>query len=179
MRRITLGLALACVALASCGKSEAKKREEIDSCGTNSLDAAGISLCLVAEFRWDSGEAKVAGLARERQLDSLAAWRRDSAWHAGAKQHRDELARCAASGGDVARCLENTYNWDEPHAVATFDSVWRHEAPKHRDQIKGCQRQRKSNLGSCLMLYYKWDPKHALALADSLERAKIKALRSR
>lgn len=179
MRRITLGLALACVALSSCGKSEAKKREEVVSCGASSLDAAGISACLVAEYRWDSTEAKVAGVGRERELDSIAAWRRDSTWQAGAKHHRDELNRCAAGRGDVARCLETTYAWDESRARAGFDSVWRHDAPKHRDEIKACQRQRKSNVGSCLMLYYKWDPKHSLALADSLERAKMKALKGR
>ena len=79
----------------------------------------------------------------------------------------------------LARCLQDNFAWDPDRAAATFDSVWRAEAPRHKSQIQGCERQRKSSVGSCLMLYYKWDPRHALALDDSITRAKIRAQNSR
>jgi hypothetical protein len=121
-----------------------------------------------------------AGVVKQRELDSLAAFQRDSAWALDAKRHHQELAQCAARGGDLARCLEENYGWDDRRAAATFDSLWRRDAAKHRDAVRVCERQkRKANMASCLMLQYQWDSKHALALQDSIERAKIKALKTR
>ena len=179
MRRITTTLALLSLATVSCSKSEAKRRQDVKDCSAITLDAPGISRCLVAQFKWAPAKATEAAVARQRELDSIAAFQRDSIWQAGAKAHREQLAACATGGGDLARCLENTAGWDEQRAVATSDSLWRADAPKHRSQIQACQRQRKSSVGSCLILYYKWDPKRAFALADSVERAKMKAFRSR
>ena len=179
MRRITTTLALLGFAGVSCGKSEAKLREEITNCGAISLDAPGISKCLVAQFKWDSVKARVAGIARQRELDSIAAFQKDSIWKAGEAAHRKELAVCARAGGDLARCLTTTKGWEERRAIATADSIWRTQASAHRTQVQRCQRQRKSSTGSCLMLYYKWDPKRALALEDSMTRAKIRSQRSR
>jgi hypothetical protein len=180
MRRITTTFALFSLAAVSCGKSEAKLRKEVTDCSAITLDAAGISGCLVARFKWDPAKAAPAGAARQRELDSTAAFRRDSVWKADAKAHRKELAGCAAAGGgDLARCLENAHGWDEQRAVSTADSLWRQDAPRHRTQIQACQRQRKSSVGSCLILYYKWTPKRAFALADSVERAKMKAYKNR
>jgi hypothetical protein len=179
MRRIPTPLALLSLAAVSCGKSEARLHQEVKDCSAITLDAAGISGCLVARFKWAPAKATQAGVARQRELDSVAAFKRDSAWQANAKAHRNELAGCTTGGGDLARCLENTHGWDEQRAVSAADSLWRRDAAKHRTQIQACQRQRKSSVGSCLILYYKWDPKRAFALADSVERAKIKAYNNR
>jgi hypothetical protein len=179
MRRITPAHLLFTLAVLSCSKSEAKLHQEVKDCSAITLDAPGISRCLVAQFKWAPAKAAQAGLVRQRELDSVAAFTRDSAWRVDAKAHRQELAGCATGGGDMARCLENAHGWDEQRAVASADSMWRQEAPKHRTQIQACQRQRKSSVGSCLILYYKWDPKRAFALADSMERAKMKAFKNR
>jgi len=179
MRRITTALALCSAAAVGCGKSEARLRQDVKDCSAISLDASGISKCLVAQFKWAPARAAGAGVARQHELDSIAAFQRDSSWYANAKAHGNELASCAAGGGDLARCLENTYGWDPERAATTTDSLWRVEAPKHRSQITACQRQRKSSVGSCLILYYKWDPKHAFALDDSVARAKMKVLNRR
>jgi hypothetical protein len=179
MPRIAAALALFSFAAVSCGKSEGRLRREVKDCSAITFDAPGISACLVAQFRWAPAKAAVAGVARQRELDSIAKFQRDSTWRVQGKAHRTELATCAAGGGDVAACLENTHGWDEQRAVASADSLWGYEVPKHRTQIQKCQRQRKSSVGSCLMLYYKWDSRRALALDDSLARAKMRALNSR
>jgi hypothetical protein len=179
MRSITANLALLSLTAVSCGKSATKLGQEVRDCSAITIDAPGISRCLVAQFRWAPAKATAAGVARQRELDSIAAFRKDSAWQADAKAHRLELAGCATGGGDLARCLENAHGWDAQRAAATTDSLWRQEAPKRRSEIQTCQRQRQSTVGSCLMLYYKWDSKHALAFDDSVMRAKIKASNSR
>jgi hypothetical protein len=179
MRRISTTFALLSLAVVSCGKSEARLHQEVKDCSAITLDAAGISACLVARFKWAPAKATPAGVARQHELDSVAAFQRDSVWQASEKRHRTELAGCTTGGGDLARCLENTHGWDEQRAVSAADSMWRHDAPKHRTQVQACQRQRKSSVASCLILYYKWDPKRAFALADSVERAKIKAYNHR
>jgi hypothetical protein len=179
MRRITASLALLGLAAVGCGKSATKLGQEVKECSAITLDAPGISRCLVAQFRWAPAKATAAGVARQHELDSIAAFRKDSTWQADAKAHRQELAGCATGGGDLARCLENAHGWDAQRAAATTDSLWRQEAPKRRSEIQACQRQRNSSVGSCLMLYYKWDPKRALAFDDSVTRAKIKASNTR
>jgi hypothetical protein len=178
MRR-TITLALLCFAGVSCGKSEARLHKEVRDCSAITLDAPGISRCLVSQFKWAPAKAAQAGLTRQHELDSIAAFRRDSVWQADAKRHREELAGCATGGGDLARCLSDSHGWDQQRAAASADSLWRQQGPKHRTQIQACQRQRKSSVGSCLILYYKWDPKRAFALADSVERAKMKAFKNR
>lgn len=170
---------LALVLLAACGKSEAKKGEEIKNCSAISLDAPGISTCLIVQYRWDSAMALTAARTRQRELDSIAAFQRDSAWALEAAKHTKDLSGCIKDGGDVSRCLQDNHGWDAEHAAAAFDSLWHHDAPKHRDAIRACQRQRKSNVSSCLVLYYKWDSKHALAVGDSLERERMRAIKSR
>jgi hypothetical protein len=163
------------VLLTGCAKPEATKREEIRNCSAISLDAPGISACLIAQYHWREADAQTAGRVEEHALDSIAGFERDSAWHADASKHREELGSCARGGGDVERCLEDNDGWAPERAAAAFDSLWRTETPGHRDEIRRCEAQRKTNVGSCLILYYKWDPKHALAVSDSLERAKMRA----
>jgi len=163
----------------ACGKSEAKKGEEIKNCSAISLDAPGISTCLIVQYRWDSATALVAARARQHELDSIATFQRDSLWTIDAAKHRTDLSACVKDGGDIGRCLQDNHGWDPDHASAAFDSVWHHDAAKHRDAVRACQRQRKSNVSSCLVLYYKWDSKHALALGDSLERERMKAIKAR
>lgn len=177
MRRFPTAVALLGLAAVSCGKSAARLRQEVKDCSAISLDAAGISACLVAQFRWKEPKAAAAGVARQHELDSIAKFQADSLWQADAKAHRKELTACGAAGGEVARCLENNYGWDGQRAVATVDSLWRQDAATHRTQIQRCQRQKKSSVGSCLILYYKWDSKRAFALDDSLTRAKMKAMK--
>jgi hypothetical protein len=162
--------------LAACGPSAATRRQQVKNCSAISLDADGIARCLVAQYRWKEQTAQDAGRRRQHELDSLAAWRQDSAWQVDAKRHREELRQCAEQRGDLARCLEDSYAWDEARATAAFDSVWRDAAAQHRREIRACQGRRQERLGSCLVLYYKWDWKHALAIDDSIARAKIRAL---
>jgi|SRR5579862_3855030 len=176
MRGIAVLGALAALA-AACAKPEATKKDEIRNCSAISLDAPGIAACLVAQYHWRQGDAQAAGQSQQHTLDSAAAFERDSAWHADAAKHREELASCTRGHGDVDRCLEDDYGWTPDRAGMTADSAWRSATSKHRDQIRHCQAQRNTSVGSCLMLYYKWDPKRALALNDSLERAKIRAQR--
>ena len=179
MRKRVVALTLAGLAVASCGKSVAKKREEIKTCSATSLDAPGIARCLVAMYRWNERDAAVAGQARQHELDSIAKVERDSAWRVSGAAHKKELAQCTAGGGDIARCLQENYSWDPERAVAVTDSQWRQETSLHRSQMQRCLHQKQSNVGSCLMLYYKWDPKHALAVDDSIARAKVKTMNSR
>jgi len=176
MRRIVASLITVALA-AGCAKPEAKKRDEMRNCSAISLDAPAITACLETQYHWNDVEAKTAGETQQHEMDSVAAFQRDSAWHADAVRHRAELRKCAAAAGDVGACLEDSYAWEPGRASAAFDSLWRTDASIHRLQIRRCAAQRKSSVGSCLMLYYKWDPKHALALTDSLERAKIAAQR--
>lgn len=179
MSRLTIAIALLGLAAAGCGKSEAKLRQEVKDCSAISLDAPGISACLVAQFRWSAEKAAPAGVARQRELDSIAAFQRDSLWALDAPRHQKELASCTAAGGDVAGCLANTHGWEQQRALATADASWHRDAAKHRTEVRKCQQQRKSSVGACLILYYKWDSKRALALDDSLARARMKALNSR
>ncbi len=177
MRRFPCTVALLGLAALSCGKSASRLRQEVKDCSAISLDARGISACLVAQFRWKEPKAAAAGVARQRELDSIAVFQRDSLWHLDAKVHRQQLANCGAVGGDVVRCLANNYGWDDAHAVAGADSLWRQDASKHRTQVQRCQHQKQSSVASCLILYHKWDTKRAFALEDSITRAKIKAMK--
>jgi len=167
---------IACLGLAVACTSEEKKHEQVRNCGAISLDAPGIARCLVAQYRWKEDAARTAGIERQRELDSLARWQRDSAWSAGGSRHHQEVSQCAAARGDIGRCLTETYGWDDEHAAAAFDSVWRTNSAQHAKDIRDCQRKSKANVGSCLMLYYKWEPKRALAVDDSIARAKMRAL---
>jgi hypothetical protein len=177
MRRFPTTVALLGLAVLSCGKSATRLRQEVKDCSAISLDANGISACLIAQFRWKEPKAQAAGIARQRELDSIAVFQRDSLWHLGAQAHRQQLTSCGNAGGDVVRCLANNYGWDEAHAVAGADSLWRRDGSKHRMEVQRCQKQKKSSVGSCLILYYKWDTKRAFALDDSIARAKVKAMK--
>jgi hypothetical protein len=160
----------------ACGKSEAKRRSEIESCSAITLDAAGISNCLMAQYRWKPDAAGAAGKARQHELDSAAAHQRDSLWTLTGAQHRRDLASCMARAGDVSRCLTDNYAWDPGRATTAFDSVWHLDGRKHQQEVAACRKQGNANPSNCLMLYYKWDPKHAIAINDSLERARIRAM---
>ena len=177
MRRIATFIALA--SLAGACASASKKRSQVVNCSAISLDAPGIARCLVAQYRWNEDAARTAGIARQAELDSIARFQRDSTWGADGKRHHDEATKCADARGDIARCLTETYGWDDQHAAAAFDSVWRYDGAMHAKEIRECQRKGTERVGSCLMLYHKWDPKHALAVDDSIERAKIRALKNR
>src|ERR1700752_2487068 len=111
-------------AVAPCGKSPARKRQEVKNCSAISFDSSGIAACLVAQFRWDPADAKIAGIARQHEVDSIAAFQRDSVSRVDDAKHRQELTLCVERGGDIARCLEDNYGWDDRRASATFDSVW-------------------------------------------------------
>ena len=177
MRRTATLLALA--ALAGACTSASTKRTQVVNCSAISLDAPGIARCLVAQYRWKEDPARTAGIARQAELDSIARFQRDSTWGTQGRRHHDEATKCAEARGDIARCLTETYGWDDAHATAVFDSVWRGWSAQHTREIRECQRKGTERVGSCLMLYHKWDPKHALAVDDSIERAKIRALNNR
>ncbi|HEY6208827.1 MAG TPA: hypothetical protein VIW28_07200 [Gemmatimonadales bacterium] len=157
-----------------CGKSEAKKREEVRSCSAITMDAPGAAECLVLQYRWRKAPAESAAAAYERQRDSVAQFKADSAWRANAAAHARELERCAADpSGEVMRCLVS-FGWADGRARASADSLWRHDAPQHREQVLTCARQRKMQAGACLQLYHKWSPERALAVDDSIRRAKLR-----
>ncbi len=159
--------------LVGCGKSEAKKLEEVRECSAITMDAKGAAQCLALQYKWKQSEALAAATAYQHQQDSLAQLRADSAWRADAARHKKEIAQCARDpSGEVARCLAG-YGWAEPRAKATDDSVWRGDAATHRQQIKSCSNRRGVGVGACLQLYYKWSPERALALDDSIRRAKL------
>ena len=157
-----------------CGKSEAKKREEVRSCSRITMDVPGAALCLVKEYRWRKAPAESAAAAYERQRDSIAQFKADSAWRVDAAVHVRELERCADDpSGEVMRCLVS-FGWADGRARAAADSLWRHDAPQHREQVLTCTRQRKMQPGACLQLYHKWSPERALAVDDSIRRAKLR-----
>jgi hypothetical protein len=170
-------LALVCVALAGCGKSEAKKLAEVQQCSAITVDATGAAECLVLQYRWKQAEALAAATAYQRQQDSAAQARADAAWRAAAERHGRELRACAADpSGQVVRCLVAA-GWAEARARAADDSLWRRDAARHREQLGRCTRQRQMQAGACLQLYYKWSPERALAVDDSIRRARAPGAR--
>ncbi|HUL48566.1 MAG TPA: hypothetical protein VLT79_00985 [Gemmatimonadales bacterium] len=173
-RLAVIGVATSLVC--ACGKSEAKRRAEIESCSAITLDAAGISNCLIAQYRWKPDAAGAAAKTRQHELDSVAAHQRDSLWTVTSAQHRRDLSSCLSRAGDVSRCLTDNYAWEPARATAAFDSVWHLDGRKHQQEVAACRKQGNANPSNCLMLYYKWDPKHAIAVNDSLERARIRAM---
>ncbi len=46
-----------------CGKSEAKKREEVRSCSAITMDVPGAAQCLVLQYRWRKAPAESAAAA--------------------------------------------------------------------------------------------------------------------
>ena len=175
MRGTKAGLAaLLALGAAACGKSEAKKMEEVRSCSAITMDAKGAAQCLVLQYKWKQPEALAAATRFQQQQDSIAQSRADSQWHADAAKHDKEVRQCADDpSGDVTRCLIG-YGWADTRAKATEDSLWRQNLSRHRAQLLACTRQRKMQAGACLQLYYKWSPERALAVDDSIRRAQIK-----
>jgi hypothetical protein len=168
------------LAAAGCGKTEAKRRSQVHNCSAISLDAGGIARCLVAQYRWNEHEAALVAQARQKELDSIAAHQRDSLWRLSEVKHRDQLGKCATGGGDVTRCLADTYGWEPTRAAAAGDSIWGERGARHQQEIKDCQRRSKAaNIASCLMLSFQWDTRHALAANDSVARARIKEQQTR
>jgi len=174
MRRTKLGLAvLFALAVASCGKSEARKLREIRSCSKITMDAKGEAQCLVLQYKWNRNEADAAAARFQHQQDSTAQFSADSGWRADAPRHRKEVQQCAADpSGDVARCLLG-FAWAPARAKATDDSLWRATASQHRQELNACAMRRGMQAGACLQLYYKWSPERALALDDSIRRSHL------
>jgi hypothetical protein len=175
MRRTKAGLAtLLALGAVACGKSEARKMEEVRSCSAITMDAKGAAQCLVLQYKWKQAEALAAATQVQRQQDSIAQAHADSSWQADAARHQKEVRQCADDpSGDVTRCLIG-YGWADARAKATEDSLWRHNLSRHREQVLACTRQRKMQAGACLQLYYKWSPERALAVDDSIGRAKMR-----
>ncbi len=158
----------------ACGKSAAKKTAEIRECSRITMNAQGAAQCLVLQFKWKQAEARSAATQYQRQQDSIAQFKADSAWRGAAAQHKREIDRCGKDpSGEAARCLMS-FGWAEARATATADSLWRRDASKHRRELGACARNRKMQAGACLQLYYKWSPERALAVDDSMRRAKLR-----
>src|SRR5712692_5244289 len=145
----------------ACGKSEARKQEEVRKCVGISFDVPGATQCLVLEYKWDSTEAFAAARLREREMDSVAHAKADAAWLTDGAKHRSEMKTCGSS--DMARCLQDNFGWTQARAVAAADSEWSRDAAQHRKQMADCGRRRGMGAGACLQLYYKWSPERALA----------------
>ena len=175
MRRTKARFATLLVPLVlGCGKSEAKKREEVRSCSHITMDVPGAAQCLVLQYRWRKAPAESAAAAYQRHEDSVLQFRADSVWRVDAARHVREIDQCAGdASGDVLRCLLG-FGWADRRAQATADSLWRHDAPRRREQLVTCVRQRKMQAGACLQLYYKWSPERALAVDDSIRRATLR-----
>ncbi len=157
-----------------CGKSEAKKLEEIRSCSAITMDAKGAANCLVLQYKWKQGAALTAAQRYQHEQDSTAQFRADSGWRADAARHVREIMQCGADpSGEVARCLAG-YGWAAARAKATDDSLWRARGTTHRREVETCARRKGIQAGACLQLYYKWSPDRALALDDSIRRAHLK-----
>ena len=107
--KIVIGFFIACAAVWGQGSTSQINGTVRDASG---LTVPGASV-----------KATQTGVARQRELDSIAAFQRDSVWKADAKAHRAQLAGCATSGGDMAGCLENAHGWDEQRAVSTADGI--------------------------------------------------------
>jgi len=165
--------ALALVPALGCGKSDAKKLEEVRACSAITMDAKGAANCLVLQYRWKQDQALAYAQQFEHEQDSIAQSTADSAWRADAGRHVKEIKQCAADpSGDVTRCLLG-YGWAEERAMATDDSLWRAHTSQHRKEIQACSRRRDMQPVACLQLYYKWSPARALAVDDSIRRAKL------
>jgi hypothetical protein len=157
-----------------CGKSEAKKLEEVRACSAITMDAKGAANCLVLQYEWKQDEARTAAQRFERERDSIAQLTADANWRINAARHTKETEECAADpSGDMVRCLLG-YGWAEPRAKATEDSVWAANVPKHRKEVQSCASRRDMQVGACLQLYHKWNPERALAVDDSIRRAKLR-----
>lgn len=171
---VRLTLLLCASSLLGCGKSEAKKLDEVRACSAITMDAKGAANCLVLQYKWKNDEALAYAQRFQHEQDSLAQAVADSAWRADAGRHRAEIRQCAADpSGDMTRCLLG-YGWAEERAQAAEDSAWRANAAKHQREIASCARRRDMQAGACLQLYHKWSPARALAVDDSIRRAKLR-----
>lgn len=160
--------------LGACGKSAATLAGEVRSCSAITIDAKGAAQCLVLQYKWKQKKADSAATVFQRQQDSTAQVKADSAWRAEGARHAKEADGCARDpSGEVARCLVG-YGWAEARAAATADSLWRRDGTKHRQELTRCAVGRNPQVGSCLQLYYKWSPERALAVDDSIRRARMK-----
>jgi hypothetical protein len=163
---------LAFVALVSaCGKKR-NQRADIVECSSISLDAKGTTQCLVQLHGWKVAEATRAAQNRQRELDSLKAWREDSAWAVESAKHKNDLKNCQKTPDQFINCLL-VAGWPLKRVEATSDSVWNADLPKHKRELQACMAKRDVNLSSCLTLYYKWESDRAIATADSVARARL------
>ncbi|MGH7538793.1 MAG: hypothetical protein ACREMF_09175 [Gemmatimonadales bacterium] len=172
MRFPLRALALLGVALVACRKSPAEMRTDVEGCSATSTAAVAIARCLVERTGWSRAPAESAGIARARELDSVAAVigaitaRADS-------QHASEVHACHEVLVDMKTCLITRYGWEEDKATAADDSVWNGLADEHQRQIRSCLGRRGVGTGACLQLHYKWLPRRALALDDSIRKAHL------
>jgi len=173
MMRTAIAGALGVLVLA-CGRSEAKKLDQVRACSAITTDADGAATCLVQQYRWKQAEALVYARRFEHERDSIAQLHADSAWRLDAARHAREVAECAADpSGDMTTCLMG-FGWAEPRAQASEDSAWHANSSTHRDQVARCSVRRDMQAGACLQLYYKWSPARALAVDDSIRRAALR-----
>ena len=168
----TLMALLTVVAVAgACGK-KSNQRADVVECSSISLEAKGTTQCLVQLHGWKVAEATRAALARHHELDSLKAWREDSAWGIESAKHKRDLENCRKTPDQITNCLL-VAGWPLPRVERTADSLWTAEQSKHRHELQACMNKRDMNLSSCLTLYYKWESDRAIATADSVARARL------
>ena len=170
LRSVSVLLAVA-VLVGACSKKR-NARAEVVECSSISLDAKGTTQCLVQLHRWKVAEAQRAADERQRELDSLKAWREDSAWGIEAAKHRRDLQNCNKAPDQLDNCLL-VAGWPLSRVERTSDSLWRAQLPEHHRELQACQSKRDMNLSSCLTLYYKWDSDRAIATADSIAKVRL------
>ena len=172
MRLPLIPLVLVSVAIAACGKSAQERAADLEECSATSTKAPDITKCLKEERGWSGVAAESAGLARQREQDSVSAQigvitaRADS-------QHGSELHECDHVLIDLKSCLITRFGWDEDQATKTDDSLWTSRSVLHQRQIRSCLSGRRVGTGACLQLHYKWPPGRALALDDSIRKANL------
>jgi hypothetical protein len=168
----TLSALLAVAALVGACSKKRNARAEVVECSSISLDAKGTTQCLVQLHRWKVADAQRAAEQRQHELESIKAWREDSAWGIEAAKHKRDLQACNKAPDQVSNCLL-VAGWPLSRVEATSDSLWNAELPRHHRELQACQSKRDVNLSSCLTLYYKWDSDRALATADSIARVRL------
>jgi hypothetical protein len=169
---MTRWLIAALLVVGACGKTEGERERDVTRCSDASGDQLEIQLCLETQFAWKEAEAQTAAVARKRELDSISAWRADSAWAASGATRRAEVRQCA--GPELERCLLARFGWPEERARAAEDSVWTANGAAHRRELQSCARDRRANVGSCLILTHKWPAARALAAYDSVQRERMR-----
>lgn len=172
MRTPTRLLLVALLVFAACKeKTTEELAQDVVVCSRANSQAELIALCLETDHHWADTAAQRAGRARQHELDSIAAWREDSAWNTDSTIHRADVRACS-SGDQMRECLK-LKGWPDDRATAKADSAWNRDTARHLLQVRNCTNRREGPVAACLVLWYKWNNERAMATQDSVMRARL------